>query len=506
MSRLKRNVVANYIGGTWTILMGVAFVPVYIHFLGVEAYGLIGVYVALQSWVALLDMGMTPMINREMARYSAGERDDHTIRSLLRTLEWIYVLIVLIIIGVAVALATPIVESGLRLEALDRTSAANAIRLIGVTLALRWFMGLYRGAVLGLQDQVWLSKALALLATFRGLGVIPVIAVVSPTVEAFFVFQLLTAACELIVVVRRTYTTLPPARTPVRFDRNELGSVWNFAAGVFGINVFATILMQADKILISAMLPLRFLGYYTLVASACSALSALTTPMINSGYPRMSELVAQGHNELLASTYHKLSQVLATVLIPAGIVISVFAPELLMLWTGNEDVALASAGVLTIFAIGSVLNGISSLPYFLQLAHGHTRLMLTLNAVAVLVLVPLLYWGIGRYGIIAGAYGWLGLNLGYICAGVPLMHRRYLERELARWMTHSVLVPLGLVAACCLSLRLLVGDPVFANWPQNILTLASASILAVAVGVLSTPLGRDKIRGVLSRHESPAGP
>ena len=45
MSTLKQNVVANYLGGAWTILMGVAFVPVYIHFLGVEAYGLIGVYV-----------------------------------------------------------------------------------------------------------------------------------------------------------------------------------------------------------------------------------------------------------------------------------------------------------------------------------------------------------------------------------------------------------------------------------------------------------------------------
>lgn len=506
MSTLKNNVVANYLGGAWTILMGVAFVPVYIKFLGVEAYGLIGVYVAIQSWVALLDMGMTPLINREMARYCAGERDDTTIRRLLRTLEWVYVLVVLAIVFGAVVFAAPIAHSWFRLEDLDQTSVANAIRIIGVTIALRWFMGLYRGAVLGLQDQVWLSKTLAALATLRGIGVIPIIAVLSPTLEAFFLFQAFTATCELIVVARRTYTTLPQARAPVGFDLSELKSVWHFAAGVFGINVFATILMQADKILISAMLPLRFLGYYTLATSVCSALSALTTPIINSGYPRMSELIAQGHDELLVITYHKLSQVLATALVSAGIVIAVFAPELLMLWTQNEQVALASAGVLTVFALGSVLNGISSLPYFLQLAHGHTRLMLSLNIAAVIILVPLLYWGLGRYGVSAGAYAWLALNLGYICVGVPLMHRRYLERELTPWLTHSLLLPFGLVLASSLALRYVAGEPVFANWSRNAVTLGLASMLAIATALLSTPLGREKVRHMITRHrQSPTG-
>lgn len=503
MSKLKQNVVANYIGGAWTILMGVAFVPVYINILGVEAYGLIGIYVAVQSWVVLLDMGMTPMINREMARYSAGERNATTLRCLLRTLEWVYVLIVLIIVLAALALASTIADSWLRLEHLEQANVANAIRIIGVVIALRWFMGLYRGAVLGLQDQVWLSKALALLATLRGIGVIPVIAMISPTVEAFFMFQALIAASELIVVARRAYTTLPPARAPVGFDVNELKSVWHFAAGVFGINVFATILMQADKILISAMLPLRFLGYYTLATSVCSALSALTTPIINSGYPRMSELIAERRDVLLATTYHKLSQVLATVLVATGIVISVFSLELLMLWTQDEQVAVASAGVLTVLAIGSVLNGISSLPYFLQLAHGHTRLMLSLNVVAVIMLVPLLYWAIGRYGIIAGAYAWLALNLGYICIGVPLMHRRYLPRELVPWVIHSLLLPLGLVVACCMAVRYVIGEPAFANWLRNALTLCLAAIAASAAGLLATPLGRSKLAGMISRLDPP---
>jgi hypothetical protein len=55
---LKKNVIANYFGIGWQALMGVAFVPLYIKYLGMEAYGLIGIFAILQAWLVLLDMGM----------------------------------------------------------------------------------------------------------------------------------------------------------------------------------------------------------------------------------------------------------------------------------------------------------------------------------------------------------------------------------------------------------------------------------------------------------------
>ena len=67
---VKRNVLANYVGQGWSALMGLAFVPLYIRYLGIEAYGLIGVFAVLQACLSLLDMGMTPTLNREMARFT----------------------------------------------------------------------------------------------------------------------------------------------------------------------------------------------------------------------------------------------------------------------------------------------------------------------------------------------------------------------------------------------------------------------------------------------------
>ena len=74
---IRRNVIANYLGQGWAAVMGLAFVPIYVSYLGMEAYGLVGLFALLQGWLALLDMGMTPTLGREMARF----RRENTVRN-----------------------------------------------------------------------------------------------------------------------------------------------------------------------------------------------------------------------------------------------------------------------------------------------------------------------------------------------------------------------------------------------------------------------------------------
>ncbi len=70
MTVVKRNIIANFAGQGWAALMALAFVPLYIKFLGIEAYGLIGFFAMLQGAFQILDFGLSQTMNREMARYS----------------------------------------------------------------------------------------------------------------------------------------------------------------------------------------------------------------------------------------------------------------------------------------------------------------------------------------------------------------------------------------------------------------------------------------------------
>ena len=78
---LKKNIVSNYVGQTYVACVNIAFVPVYVNYIGAEAYGLVGFYAMLQSWFSLLDMGLSPTLGREAARHSVSMRPSSQIRS-----------------------------------------------------------------------------------------------------------------------------------------------------------------------------------------------------------------------------------------------------------------------------------------------------------------------------------------------------------------------------------------------------------------------------------------
>ena len=71
---IKKNTIANYAGQGWNALMAVIFIPLYIEYLGMEAYGLIGFFILIQALMFIFDMGISATINREMARYTSGSK------------------------------------------------------------------------------------------------------------------------------------------------------------------------------------------------------------------------------------------------------------------------------------------------------------------------------------------------------------------------------------------------------------------------------------------------
>ena len=68
-------------------------VPLYIKYMGPEAYGLVGFFAMLQAWFNLLDMGLTPTIARETARFRGGATDALSYRRLVRALEGVFLVV-----------------------------------------------------------------------------------------------------------------------------------------------------------------------------------------------------------------------------------------------------------------------------------------------------------------------------------------------------------------------------------------------------------------------------
>src|ERR1017187_6081309 len=306
---LKRNVVANYLGQGWQALMGLAFIPLYIRYLGIEAYGLIGIFALLQAWLGLLDMGMKPALGREMARFTGGAHNAQSIRDLLRSIELIGIAIAGgVALGIWAAsgwLATHWVTA----KNLPMEVVAHAFAVMGVVTALRFIESIYVSSIVGLQRQVLQNIVTSITATVRGLGAVALLVWVSPTIGAFFLWQGLLSMITVALYAGIVYRALPSAPLPARFSGSALVNIRRFAAGVVAITFLALLLTQVDKIRLSRLLTLEAFGYYALAGVVANALFMLTGPITTALYPRFTELATNGDEVALRAVYHQGAQV-----------------------------------------------------------------------------------------------------------------------------------------------------------------------------------------------------
>lgn len=435
---LKKNVIANFLGQGWTALMGLAFVPVYIKYLGVEAYGLIGFYAVLQAWLTLFDIGITQTLNREMARYTAGVHTPQSIHDLLRSLEVISMVLAIAMCLLVWGASNYIAARWLNAQKLSMGEIANAVALMGFVIALRFIEGIYKGALLGLQKQVTVNLVSVVIATARYGGVVAVLAWYSASVKVFFAWQVLSSISSVLVFVFLVYSILPKPNKQPTFSKRAISEIWRFASGMLGISFLALLLTQIDKVLLSKLIALESYGYYTLAATVAGSLALVAMPTTQAIYPKMVEYVAQKKQQELTNLYHLGAQLISVLIAPVAMMLIFFAQDVVYLWSGNINLAKETAPILQPLALGSFLNCLAWMPYQLQLAHGWTGFAVRMNTIAVALLVPAIFLVIPQYGAIGAAWVWALLNAGYLTVGMHYMYKKLLPAEKWSWYWHDV--------------------------------------------------------------------
>ena len=501
MSIVKQNILANFGGNIWVGLMSLVFVPVYIHFIGIEAFGLVGIFTSLIGVFALLDMGLSNTLNREMARLFPQKDKAREMRDLVRTLEVPYWICGLFIgIGVA-ALAPVIAYHWVNTENLPPSTVRMAITIMGFAIAFQWPQSFYTGGLMGLQRQGLLNGILSVMATVRGAGAVLTLWLVSPTVEAFFLWQIIVSLTKTGLLALFFWRSLPYDDQAPRFRPPLLVNIWRFATGVTGVTILATLLTQLDKIILSRMLSLEMFGYYSLAYTVAITLYRFVGPIFSAVYPRLVNLLTQGINEELSFFYHKGAQLLSVIILPTALILVFFSKEVLLLWTQNPVTTEHTYILVSILVLGTAFNGLMYIPFSLQLAAGWTSLAFFINLVSVLLLVPLMIVLTKLYGAVGAASVWVILNGGYIIFAIPIMHTRLIPNEKWRWYREDVGIPfmVSLIAASFFRLFLLTSFKGF----YLFIYLALASFMTLLLTAMATPVTRvwvkRQISGLLKR-------
>ncbi len=472
--------------------MGLLFLPWYVQILGMEAFGLVGLMLSFQGILQLLDFGIGGAANRELSRRAHDPKMADSARDMLRSSE-----IIIWLLAAFIALSVWICSGWmaghwLHLKNIDSHQVRHAIAIMGLAIALLWPSTFYANCLSGLERQPTLNLINTIFSTLRYAGVVPVLLWIAPSIEAFLVWSALVGALQSLVMALVTWRNVPAGSRTSRWSDIELRHSQKFAGGLFAIGVLALANSQLDRLALASLRPLEELGYYTLALSVAGGLARMVQPMFNAIYPRFSRLVARNDEATLCELYHLSSQLLAIVIAAVAATLMVFAHDVLWLWSGDAGVAERAALPMAILVAGSAINGLVNIPYALQLAHGWTRLAAGLNAVSLLITLPLCLWLVQRYDMVGAATLWLLTNLISLMVGVPLMHRRLLKGQAARWLLRGTAPPL--LAGLCTALIMSALLPSIERNLTGFALLLLASGATLLSCIAATPSARTLLR------------
>lgn len=438
MPSVKKNIIANAAGQAWTSAVGFLLVPIYIHFMGMEAYGLLGFLISFQAVVGTLELGLSTTANREVAR-CAAQPESTEIRSIVQTLLCIY-----IGVGIAIALAVGLAADWMAVDwvrsaGLSTHTVALCIAIFGLILGLRWPVALYTGVLRGMQKQVLVNAIAVSVLTARGIGTVILLAFVAPSLVMLLWWHLIVALVEVAAFSYAAIKPLPRRVDAPFFSTAALRACWTFSWRVGAISIFAVALKQADKMLMTRLLPLDQVGYYMVASQAVLAVSVVVGPILVAVYPRLASLHFAADEQSLAKLYHHSSQLVSFVAAPLAAFIMFFSFDLLAVWTQSDAAALNAHLALSILAFAALFNAPMQISYILQLATGKEWIALVNNAVALLCFTPLIYVLVSRWGMVGGACAWALYNLLYYLLIPYWTHRHVLEGHRRRWVFSDTL-------------------------------------------------------------------
>jgi O-antigen/teichoic acid export membrane protein len=481
MEDVRRALAVSIGSRGFAALLGLLALPLYVRFLGIEAYGVVGLFASLQVLVAFMDLGLATALTRELAGVGRDAEKMTEARSFALTFERAY-LCLAALIGLLLGAAAPLVASRwVNLEALTADQVTRALQLAGIALACQWPSNLYGAGLAGLHRQTALAVSSSGLAAVR--VALSLLALWQwPTLESFFLAQIASAVLQSVVTRIQMWHALrlPGHRATVRMDL--LHRSRSFAGGMTAITITSIVLIQMDKVILSYLLRLPDFGVYVVASSLAMGLYILISPVFSVIYPRLSALWSAGDLGASIGLYHASSQAMAALVLPLAAVMACFPAQALFTLTGNQELSEKGAWILVFLVVGCALNGIMNMPYALQLAAGWTSLSVWLNLAAIVVLAPATWLAAMRWGATGGAAAWAALNLGYLLLTPQVLHRRLMPGEKWRWYLEDVMQPAVVSLAVALLLRVL-GHEAESRW-LGALQLAGYWCVAVVATVL----------------------
>ncbi len=437
MSRLAKNIAYNLAGQGLLLVLGFAAVRYVFLRLGEDALGII-YFTATMSAIlcAVLELGICSSTVREVSAHLDDE--PVYVRKLIRTASLFY-WSAYALLAVAVYHAAPfLVEKWIHSKTLDAATATRMLQILGVAALVALPRSFFVSLLRGLQRMEFNNFIDVGTSALQQLGIVVILAWGGGLFAAVgwlalcFVLGLLTYM--LVCAQFFSFRALLPGFFPSAARRN-----FGFATSMMAISLLSMVHMQADKLIVSKLLPIGVFGFYALASGAVSRANLLSGAVAQAAFPAFSTLSQARDQAGFLAQYRPLQDLvcLATVPVYAAIV---FAAGPLFTYLLNAEAARLLLLPVAFLCLGFYMNGTLQVPYVASLAVGKPHITARLNFYALFVILPSTALLVFRFGIAGAGFSWVAYHLFAYAYATPLICAECLGTSLAGWYAHVLRV------------------------------------------------------------------
>jgi O-antigen/teichoic acid export membrane protein len=445
MSRITRNIIYNGLGQGLSVILGFVAVRFVFRLLGGDALGLIYFSLAFSAALTVaLRLGICESAVREVASHQA-ERPEY-IKSFIRTSSLLYWTGYLTLAGVAYVAAPYLIHHWVKLSSLDALTATKILRILSIGALAALPGGLYRAVLVGLQHMGITNLVDVGGKALQQVGIFVILLMHG---SLFQVAYWIAGCMGLSVVITwaacaRSFSAR--ALLSFGFSMDVVRQNVSYASALMTITLTSWALGQADRIIVSKLLPLKVLGLFSFAAGAVAQGTLLTAAINNAILPHFSRQYAGGNFTEMKASYNKIHDLICFATIP------IFAggPFIAIPFLTHVFDAPSARMLLlpvTFLCISYYMNGTLTAPYVVSLAMGRPDISARQNVYALFFGIPASILAIYFFGLKGAGFSWVLIHIFLYSYGLPRICRECLGIAPREWYFHilRILAPAALI-------------------------------------------------------------
>lgn len=358
--------------------------------------------------LGLASAGLAQTLVREFSRLVVDqESGQKRIATILFGFERIYWLFAIAAAALLCLFANTIVVHWIKLGDIPAEVGRAVVYGAAALFATLFPVAVYRSVLLGCGEQVKQNVLLSGGSVIKHAGGVIVLSFF-PSIYTFLIWNVAASFLETTITARLSWGILKFSREMVGWDSSEMRKLFSFTLSLSVSVILGTLTMQIDKLVLSWMLPIERLGYYTIASSVAIGLLQLFSPIASAVLPRIVQL----HDQPIALKRFNY-KVFAMMLTMVSLLIFVFvlAGKLILEhWLRDANVVEIVYPVLMLLLVGTGMNAIYNVGYMNWLGAGATNKILRVNMISLGLAIALTPFFVAKFDLLGAACGWLIIN------------------------------------------------------------------------------------------------